>query len=143
MKHIPNVKYRNKSVELGNRLFTPQRLLPPLAWEDYPTTAFKIKCSENLPYTGFKKRYKYCVDETYPTTAHRVLDKNYQSCVFGLDVANMGIGMLKTLCLHRCDTCALSISVTFGVDKSNRNTNATNTNTSLRYMCSVNICHKY
>ena len=30
-----------------------------------------------------------------------ILDKNYQSCVFGLDVANMGIGMLKTLCLHR------------------------------------------
>ena len=45
---------------------------------------------------------------------------------FGLDVANMGIGMLKTQCLHRWDTCALSISVTFGVDKSNRNTNASN-----------------
>ena len=116
-------------------------LLGKISWN--PTTAFKIKCSENLPYTGLKKRNKYCEDEAYPSTAHRVLDKNYQSCVFGLDMANMGIGMLKTPCLHRCDTCALSISVTFGVDKSNRNTNAINTNTSLQCMCSVNICHEY
>ena len=100
MKYVHTKCKIQKSVELGNRLFTPPRLLLPLAWEDYPTTAFKIKCSENLPYTGFKKRNKYCVDETYATTAHRVLDKNYQSCAFGLDVANMGIGMLKTLCLH-------------------------------------------
>ena len=47
------------------------------------------------------------------------------------DEADMGIGMLKTLCLHRCDTCALSISVKFDkVDKSNRNRNTfTNINT--------------
>ena len=42
----------------------------------------------------------------------------------------MGIGMLKSLCLHRCDTCALSKSVKYDkVDQSNRNRNTfTNTN---------------
>ena len=76
-------------------------------------------------------------DETSITTvqrSHKVLEKSYhhQSCVFGLDdVANMGIGMLKSLCLHRCDTCALSKSVKYDkVDQSNRNRNTfTNTNT--------------